>query len=141
MNNFYKIKRKEIFRIHNNILNHIDYKYNSNKKYVIFKINDFIFVHGGLNQEIIKFFYSNIKNKDSSYYNYFKSLFKGSSVDIDNFIDYINDEYNRCIRTSSTCKYINDESGLLWYRGLGFHNINYNKQFCSELDNILASSS
>jgi hypothetical protein len=139
-NNFYTIKREEIFRIHNKILNHIDYKHNSNKKYVIFKINDFIFVHGGLNQEIIKYFYSNItkENKDPSFYNYFKSFIKGKSINIDDFIDYINEEYNRCIKTSSTCKYINDNAGLLWYRGLGFHDIIYDKQFCNELDNIFA---
>ena len=145
-NNFYTIKRKEIFRIHNNILNHIDYKYNSNKKYVIFKINDFIFVHGGLNQDIIKYFYSNITDKkdiDTSFYSYFKSFIKISNKyiksennNIDYFIDYINDEYNRCINNKTTCKYINDNSGLLWYRGLGSHDIIYDNNFCNELEKI-----
>jgi hypothetical protein len=124
MNNFYRIKREEIFRIHNDILNHINYKNKSNKKYVIFKINDFIFVHGGLNQDIIEYFYLRIKD------------FKEKSIDT--FIDFINDEYNRCLKSNMSCKYINDELGILWYRGLGFNNINYDKKFCNELDNILA---
>ena len=131
-NDFYTIKRKKIFSIYNNIFNHINYKYNSiGKKYVIFKINDFIFLHGGLNKDIIEYFYNKIK-KDISYIN------KESNLSpLDKFIDYINNEYNKCIHEGTICKNINDNNGILWYRDLSTYNINFDNIYCDKIDKIL----
>lgn len=120
--NFLNIKRFEIFKIYNNLFNHIIFKKNTvNKKLVIYKINNFIFLHGGLNLDIIRYFIDKLKNDFS----------------INNLIDFINDEYNKCmINKSLICDKINTESGILWYRNLTINDKNNEEIICKQIDSI-----
>ena len=130
--------RNILFIYYNNLLNYVDYStggWTDSKKCVIFKINDFIFLHGGIHPEMIQKLYEELI-LDSS-----KTYTNEDKLNI--LIDYINNVYNKLYEEHGHELINNGPLSLLWYRGIGFYETlfdyddkNYTK-FCEWFNKIL----
>ena len=108
------IKRIELFLRYHQLFNN-----DNNMKHIIVKINNFIFIHGSINKDII------IKIQDK--YN----------QTLENIIDKINEIYNNYINNKNKEDLTDDIIKIFNLRDLSPWDVNINKEWCRNLDLII----
>ena len=114
------ITRKDFFKLYCAIFNFKD-----GQKKIIFRVNNNIFMHGGLTSEILDI-YKNLLDIDIS-----------TKIDINKFISHINEHYNIINNDYDYNIYYKDNNDILWNRYFGEPNEETTVNICNEFNKMI----